>query len=441
MISTVVNDNVVFGGAAPCYYGGLGDGGSATDASLYSPFALAVDGATGEVYIADSFDCRVRKATSGMIVTVAGNGSCTNSGDGGDPLLAGFGVVEGLAVDANGDLYLSDSNFCTVRMISGGVISTVGGIGDCFSGNQGDGVPATSVRLELPTDIALGPDGSLYVAEECRVRRIQGGVIDAFAGDGTCNTENGSDGGPALSVGFYGIRDIAIDPDGDLLIGDGARCSIRRVTGGMISTEVGTGNCGTSPITGIGSIDVDPTGEIYLAAALATGHCGIVRVDGGVLTPLAGTPCSEPPSWSEGPSPALNTTTNAVSDIAVLGSSLYFTESGRNRVSVLALGEDADGDGCLDASEGGGDPELGGMRDTANFWDFFDITGDGLIDFSDALDVLSYFGETALEGSPADLRDRASLDPQQPWRTSEADDGVDFTDVLNNLASFGHSCT
>jgi lysophospholipase L1-like esterase len=102
--------------------------------------------------------------------------------------------------------------------------------------------------------------------------------------------------------------------------------------------------------------------------------------------------------------------------------------------------DDADGDGCWDANEMSGSPLLGGLRDHLYPWDFFDVTGDRLIDFSDTLDVLWYFGDAAVDGSPGDLRDRAVLDMMQTWRTSEADDGVDFTDVLNTLASFGHSC-
>jgi hypothetical protein len=103
--------------------------------------------------------------------------------------------------------------------------------------------------------------------------------------------------------------------------------------------------------------------------------------------------------------------------------------------------DDADGDGCWDANEMSANPLLGGMRDHLDAWDFFDVTGDRIIDFSDTLDVLGYFGNAAPESSPADLRDRAILDPGQVWRTSEANDGVDFTDVLNTLPSFGHSCS
>jgi alpha-tubulin suppressor-like RCC1 family protein len=98
---------------------------------------------------------------------------------------------------------------------------------------------------------------------------------------------------------------------------------------------------------------------------------------------------------------------------------------------------DSDGDGVRDQQEAGGNHQDGGQRDPFNPWDFFDVTGDGSIDLSDALDVLGYFGNPAPDGSPADLRDRDAMDAAQIWRTSESDTGVDLTDALNNLASFG----
>jgi imidazolonepropionase-like amidohydrolase len=102
---------------------------------------------------------------------------------------------------------------------------------------------------------------------------------------------------------------------------------------------------------------------------------------------------------------------------------------------------DTDGDGCGDGTELGALPVLGGDRDPADAWDFFDVTGDQLVDFSDTIAVLTYFGDAAPPGSPADLLDRDVLDPAKPWRTSASNTGVDFTDALNSLSSFGHSCS
>jgi hypothetical protein len=103
---------------------------------------------------------------------------------------------------------------------------------------------------------------------------------------------------------------------------------------------------------------------------------------------------------------------------------------------------DTDGDGCVDGREVlYSNPTLGGLRDPLNFWDFFDVTGDRFIDLSDALDILSYFGNPGLPGTLGDLRDRSIPDPAKPWRTADSDDGVDLTDALNNLMSFGDDCS
>ena len=102
---------------------------------------------------------------------------------------------------------------------------------------------------------------------------------------------------------------------------------------------------------------------------------------------------------------------------------------------------DTDADGCADGEELGTSPTLGGDRDPLNYWDFFDVTGDREIDISDALDVLSYFGDAGLPNTPGDLRDRYSPDPNKPYRTADADDGVDLNDAITALASFGHSCS
>jgi parallel beta-helix repeat protein len=102
---------------------------------------------------------------------------------------------------------------------------------------------------------------------------------------------------------------------------------------------------------------------------------------------------------------------------------------------------DTDGDGCADGEEAlYSEPALGGQRDPLNKWDFFDVTGDKSIDLSDALDILTFFGNPGLLGTPGDLRDRSIPDPLKPWRTADSDEGVDLTDALNNLLSFGHSC-
>jgi hypothetical protein len=101
---------------------------------------------------------------------------------------------------------------------------------------------------------------------------------------------------------------------------------------------------------------------------------------------------------------------------------------------------DSDGDGCSDVEETGPNHTLGGQRNPSYFWDYFEVSGDRLIDFTDTLDVLGFFGDPGLPATPGNLRDRDIGGPN-PWNTIESNTGVDFTDVLNTLSSFGDDCT
>jgi hypothetical protein len=100
---------------------------------------------------------------------------------------------------------------------------------------------------------------------------------------------------------------------------------------------------------------------------------------------------------------------------------------------------DGDGDGCAGAEEAGPNHKFGGQRDPNNFWDYFDVTGDRFIDLSDALDVLGFFGDPGTSPA-ANLRDRDIGGPDF-WNTVETDGGVDLTDALVSLLSFGDSCS
>jgi hypothetical protein len=102
--------------------------------------------------------------------------------------------------------------------------------------------------------------------------------------------------------------------------------------------------------------------------------------------------------------------------------------------------KDTDDDGCSDGEETGIFPSLGGVRQPGYFWDFFDVTGDKFIDFSDALDITGFFGDPALPGTPGNLRDRDIGGPND-WNAVESNTGVDLNDTLAMLGSFGHGCT
>lgn len=106
----------------------------------------------------------------------------------------------------------------------------------------------------------------------------------------------------------------------------------------------------------------------------------------------------------------------------------------------LDMSPDTDGDGCSDGEEAQASPLFGGERDAGEWWDFFDINGDQIVDLTDAIDVLGFFGDDGTS-VPANLRDRASPDMLKPWRTAETDDGIDLNDAIVSLQSFGHDCS
>src|ERR1019366_8977789 len=141
-----------------------GDGGPAINAQLSIPIGLAVDGA-GNLYIADTNNQRIRKvATNGAITTVAGTGSSGFSGDGGPATSAQVNCPDGVAADASGKLYIADTCNSRIRMVSStGTISTLAGTGN--SGYSGDGGPAIDAQLNSPQDVIADANGTLYVSD------------------------------------------------------------------------------------------------------------------------------------------------------------------------------------------------------------------------------------------------------------------------------------
>ena len=236
-----------------------GDGGAATSASLGLPSGVAVD-AAGNVYIFDALNRRIRKVdTSGNISTAAGNGFPLFSGDGGDATRAGFAPCgtaahQGVAVDAGGNIYITDCGDNRIRKVDArGVITTVAGNGTLgVSGFSGDGGAATSAQLNSPFGVAVDNSGNLYIADtgNGRIRKVdRSGIITTVAGRG-----NGSvlgDGGPATSAQLANPNDVAVDSTGNLYIADFGNGRIRKVdTFGNIATVLrgSFGTCGSSTV-------------------------------------------------------------------------------------------------------------------------------------------------------------------------------------------------
>ena len=224
-----------------------GDGGPATSASLYNPVGVAFDG-TGNFYIADQQNHRIRKvATSGIITTAAGTGLFTFGGDGGAATAANLANPSGVAVDGTGNLYIADALNQRIRKVStNGIITTVAGTGT--AGFGGDGGAATAANLNNPVGVAVDGAGNLYIADSQnhRIRKVAtSGIITTVAGNGT--TSNSGDGGLATASGFNYTAGVALDGTGNLYIADQGNHRIRKVaTNGIITTVAGNGTAGYS---------------------------------------------------------------------------------------------------------------------------------------------------------------------------------------------------
>jgi uncharacterized protein (TIGR03437 family) len=209
--------------------GTLGDGGPVTSAQLMCACGVAVD-ATGNLYIADQFDARIRKVSAGVITTVAGNGTAGFGGDNGPATSAQLYSPEGVAVDSAGNLYIADANNHRTREVSGGVITTVAGGGLSLSG---DPVPAASASLYSPAGVAADSAGNLYIADSgnSRIRKVSGGAITTVAGSGAALDGGFSgDNGPATSAQLYWPNGVAVDSAGNLYIADTYNSRVRVLT-------------------------------------------------------------------------------------------------------------------------------------------------------------------------------------------------------------------
>jgi trimeric autotransporter adhesin len=224
------------------------DGRQATSAPLSNPWGVAVDSA-GNLFISDTGNQRIRKVdASGIITTIAGNGNRGFSGDGGPAAEAQLNMPSDVAVDSTGNLYIADQVNQRIRKVTpAGIISTVAGNGT--SGFSGDAGRANSAQLNNPCSVAVDSAGNLYIADSGnhRIRKVTpAGIIITAAGDGTTKGrwmgDYGGDGGPATAAQLSKPIDVAVDAAGNLYIADLGNFRIRKVSpAGIISTVAGNG--------------------------------------------------------------------------------------------------------------------------------------------------------------------------------------------------------
>jgi DNA-binding beta-propeller fold protein YncE len=239
--------------------GYAGDGGPATHARLNEPYGVVIDG-SGRVFFADRLNRRVRVIdTTGVISTLAGEGSGTYSGDGGPAAQAGLVEPNGLTLSPDQSrLFIADVAGHRVRVVdlARGTIETFAGTGEAR--HDGDGGPAVEAAVFGARAVAFAPDGSLYVMERqgsC-IRRIRDGVIETVAGTGARGYAG--DGGDARQAVFDAPKEMAVDPEGNIYVVDTENHAIRR-------------------------IDAESWIVTTIASGLARPHGAVVAPDGSVL--------------------------------------------------------------------------------------------------------------------------------------------------------------
>ena len=226
--------------------GGSGDAGRGVDALLNRPSDVAFDNMRN-LYIADTNNRRVRKVNvSGIITTVAGTGVDGSAGDGGSAVAAELGLIEGIALDPLGNLYIADTTNHRVRKVDlAGKITTIAGTGE--PGFSGDGGPAAAGQLDSPTGVAVGRPGTaragaVFIADHGnhRIRMVKDGVITTLAGNGADGFAG--DGGGAAIAEVGRPRKVMLDQGANLYVSQETGSRVRRINpAGLIERIAGSG--------------------------------------------------------------------------------------------------------------------------------------------------------------------------------------------------------
>jgi uncharacterized protein YjdB len=257
-----------------------GDGGLATSAAIRNPTGTAVD-AAGNLYFSDYQGYEIRKVTaSGIISTIAGTGILGSSGDGIPATSAAINHCWGVAVDGSGNVYFADRYNHKIRKVNtSGIISTVAGNGT--AGFSGDGSAATAAQLNQPLDITFDLNGNMYVTDGSnnRVRKIDpSGIINTIAGNGTGGFAGDGSPATAATVELNNPVGISVDSAGNIYTGDYSNNRVRKISAsGIISTVAGTGPAGyngdnipatSAQLNTLQGVSVFGTGDIYICDAL-----------------------------------------------------------------------------------------------------------------------------------------------------------------------------
>lgn len=354
--------------------GGLGgDNGPAAAATLSDPLALALD-SHGNQFIVDVGNSRIRRvdSTSRKITTVAGNGDAGYKGYGGPATLANLNVPEGVAVDAGGDLFITDPGDNVVQRVDGLTQTMTIFAGTLFAGCPtstdlcGDGGLATNATFSGPAGVAVDSAGNVFIGDsgDSRIRCVIGtvggcgdtqhlysiGTILTVAGDGIpCSSSpNCGDGGPATNANLSFPFGVAVDGAGNLFIADANDNLIRRVDAvSQIITTVAFNGLATfggdggpalnASMNGPEEVVVDLGGNLFISGGVDE---VVQRVDFATQTiaTVAGNAANPIPYGFKGDGGLATkaTLSNFGSAIDAAGN-LYIADSGNNRIRIVGL--------------------------------------------------------------------------------------------------------
>jgi sugar lactone lactonase YvrE len=321
--------------------GYLADNVAATGTRINAPRGVVVD-SSGNLYIADTSNNRIRKvSTGGTITTYAGTGAASFSGDNGAAISATIRAPQALTLDSSGNMYIADTTNHRIRKITSGIITTLSGTGS--GGYSGDNGVATSGQLSSPAGIAVDSSGNIYIGDtgNLRLRKISGGNISTAAGTGSATY--GGDGGVAIKAQFTSPQQIVIDSAGNFYLSDSGTHRVRKMaTDGTVTTIAGTGVAGYSGDNGPATsaklntplgITLDSSGNLYIADG---NNNRIRKVDtSGTITTFAGDG-----SGAFGGDNGVATSAQIFGPFGVLalGSNIYITDTGNNRVRKVDAG-------------------------------------------------------------------------------------------------------
>ncbi len=370
--TTEISGNVTVTATVSTFAGSGSSGdtnGTGSSASFNTPSGVAVD-SSGNIYVADLLNHKIRKITpAGVVSTIAGTGSVgSNDGAGAS---ASFNGPRGLAVDASGNVYVADTYNNKIRKItSAGVVSTFAG-----TGSQGDTDGAgASASFNQPYGVAVDGVGNVYVADTYnhKIRKITpSGVVSTLAGTGSA----GSNDGAGSSATFSYPYDVAVDSSGNIYVADRNNYKIRKITpSGVVSTVAGTGSQGSinDPATfnAPEAVAIDASGNIYVADTI---NAKIRKITpAGVVSTFVGDL-----SLGDKDGAAENARFHTPSGVAVDASgNVYVADAGNDKIRKIVLTQTISYHDVSTFAGTGGNGDTNGAGTTASFNDPRGVTLD-----------------------------------------------------------------